>query len=256
MKRFIYLFSLFGICCNNNPGVNGTGPDSISIESKKPSDSVPAIKDSSYTTIQTRSPEGIYQATLPCSDCKGLQHTIAFYKDKTFRLEEEKWGGNNSLTKTTGNWNTTNNIISLYKDQLAIGQYKWKRDTLAYVQNNKEYSLKRLTSASENDVWKNKKKEGIEFFGVGNEPFWNIEIDKKNIAFHLAEWEKPVRFKYSQPLISTDSITYNTSNAAASVQLTIYNMFCSDGMSDFIYNNKVKLVYNGTIYEGCGIYLK
>jgi len=256
MKGSFYLAILLFLSCNNDAGTNNTVSDPVTKGSSQMKDSLPFAQDSN-SQMKIKSPEGIYQTTLPCTDCKGLQHTIAFYKDKTFRLEEEKWGGKNSLSKTTGNWNTTNNVISLYKDQLVIGQYKWKRDTLAYVQNANEYSLHKLTSASENEVWKNKKKEGLEFFGVGNEPFWNIEIDEqKFIAFHLSDWEKAVRFKFSKPLVSADSISYNTSNDAATVQLTIYDQFCSDGMSDFIYSNKVKLVYNGTVYQGCGIFLK
>jgi uncharacterized membrane protein len=32
----------------------------------------------------------------------------------------------------------------------------------------------------------------------------------------------------------------------------IYPRFCSDGMSDFLYTQQVKMVYKGKTYKGCG----
>jgi uncharacterized membrane protein/uncharacterized lipoprotein NlpE involved in copper resistance len=209
------------------------------------------------TQVNSRSPVGFYQVRLPCHDCKSLQHTIAFRPDKTYTLEEEKKGTNDQFSITKGNWTTTNNIVSIYKGELVVGQYKWKANRLVYIQPARDYPLTRLSAARENEVWRNRKNSGIRFFGVGNEPFWNIEIDgNKAISFHAADWSGPIDFKLSRAIIAGDSIVYNTSNDSATLQVIIYNKFCNDGMSDFIYDNKVKVIYNSIIYTGCGLLYK
>jgi uncharacterized membrane protein len=46
---------------------------------------------------------------------------------------------------------------------------------------------------------------------------------------------------------------YNTSNDLSTLRIVIYNEFCNDGMSDNTYNNRVRIIYNGAVYQGCGI---
>jgi uncharacterized membrane protein len=49
---------------------------------------------------------------------------------------------------------------------------------------------------------------------------------------------------------------YNLSNTIDSLKVIIYPSFCSDGMSDNVYENRVRLIYNKTVYEGCGLLYK
>jgi uncharacterized membrane protein len=49
---------------------------------------------------------------------------------------------------------------------------------------------------------------------------------------------------------SADSTVYTADND--SLLVTVYPLFCSDGMSDFLYTQKIKLVYKGQTYTGCG----
>ena len=117
--------------------------------------------------------------------------------------------------------------------------------------------MQKLSSVLENNVWRNKKKEGIEFFGVGNEPFWSVEIDEqKNISFQLADWSKALVFKPAPPATYDDSIVYQLSSDIASIKITILNQFCSDGMSDNMYEYRVHVRYKGETFRGCGVYLK
>ncbi len=208
-------------------------------------------------TNTMRPPEGIYQGVLPCDGCKGIEHTVLFNRDLTFRLQETKLGkkGENPFN-TSGTWKPTEGVLWLYREGVVQARYTWQSDTLVYMdaKTSKRYPLRKLTSALENDVWRAKKEAGIEFFGVGNEPFWNIEIDEqKGLAFHLAEWGAPQQFKPATPQIARDSTVYNTANDSATLRVVIYNTFCSDGMSDFIYSQSVKVLYNGQTYRGCGI---
>lgn len=243
--------------CGNQSAAPTQQEDSAVQDGTLMQDTLPVQNDSSQSFINKPSPNGIYQAMLPCADCKSLLHTIAFYPNNTFRLEEENWGKIPATVKTSGNWTMTGNTISLYKDQLAVSQYRLKNDSIFFKQGSKEYFLNKLAAASENEAWRNKKGEGIEFFGVGNEPFWNIEIDEQDkIAFQLADWGRAIAFPPATPVSAGDSVLYKTSNDSGLLHVIVYNQFCNDGMSDFIYNNKVKVIYKAKEYTGCGMLYK
>jgi uncharacterized membrane protein len=197
------------------------------------------------------------RAYYPVTDCKGIEHTVLFKPDLTYRLQELKLGKKSEKPFTVdGNWKPSEDVIWLYKEGVVQARYTWQTDTLVYMnaQTGKRYPMRKLTSALDNNVWRAKKGAGIEFFGVGNEPFWNIEIDEqKTIAFHLAEWAAPLPFAAVKPVVTADSTVYNTANDSATLRVVIYNTFCSDGMSDNIYSSSIKVLYNGQTYRGCGI---
>lgn len=215
-------------------------------------------KDSLLLATNTiKPPEGIYQGVLPCDGCKGLEQTVYFNPDLTYRLQEVKLGKKGEVPfAVSGTWKPSEGIIWLYKEGVVQARYTWQRDTLVYMdaKTGKRYPMRKLTSAKENDVWHAKGAAGLEFYGVGNEPFWNVEVDEqKSIAFHLAEWSKPQQFKAVAPQATPDSTLYITSNDSVLLRVVIYNTFCSDGMSDFVYAQSVKVLYNGQVYRGCGI---
>ncbi|HVG12569.1 MAG TPA: copper resistance protein NlpE N-terminal domain-containing protein, partial [Flavisolibacter sp.] len=203
----------------------------------------------------TKTPNGIYQAILPCSDCKGIEHTVSFSPDLTYRLEENKIGKKGGLVKTAGNWRANQGKVILYKNDTVMARYTWQGDTLRYLKNEGSvFSLRKVSPAADNPAWQKKGQAGVEFYGVGNEPFWSVEIDEeKTIAFHLAEWSKPLRFPASPPVIFPDSTVYVTTNDSVSLRLVILNEFCSDGMSDYIYTEKIKVLFGGQAYSGCGL---
>lgn len=206
-------------------------------------------------TIKTKSPTGIFSAVLPCNDCKGIEHIVAFYPDGSFKMEEARIEDNEIITKAKGRFKAVNNNILLYKNEALVQQYGWAGDTLILVgAAGKKIGLGKRQSAYENKVWQKRGEEGIEFFGVGNEPFWSIEIDaQKNIVFQLADWKEPMRLQPVAPVVSSDSMVYHLSAGSASMVVTIYDRFCSDGMSDFVYDREVKVVHQDTVYRGCGI---
>jgi len=217
-------------------------------------------EDSVKLTLDNpKPPEGFYQVMLPCTNCKGIEHTVLFNPDLSYRLEERVLGNDQTVNKTAGTWKPVHDDVWLYKDSSVVARYTWHGDTLNYIdlKSGVHIPLRPLQSAMESTAWKSKKAEGIAFFGVGNEPFWNITInEQKSISLNLADWPKPVSFKPAKPIAAADSTVYQTRNDSATLQVVIYNTFCSDGMSDNIYNNKVKVLYNDKVYQGCGVLYK
>lgn len=234
--------------CNNSAGEAETRPDSPRNDGTLIQDTAPVMIDTARPRpVSITEPEGVYQSALS----KGWRHTVAFYPNHTYRLEEEQ---GKDTARSRGTWKPTNGTIYLYRDQLLTGQYRWRNDTLLYISGRSQTPLQKISSAEQNDVWKKKGGQGLEFFGIGTEPFWNIEVDEQRyIDLHLAEWEKPMRFKPSRRITSGDSIVYNTSNDTATLSITIYNRFCSDGMSDYLYPNRVRIIFGNRVFDGCGL---
>ena len=251
----ILLYSCLLVACNND-SLNTT---TVDIDTNF-TDTInyAANEDSLLLVTNTiKPPEGIYQGVLPCDGCKGLEQTVSFNPDLTYRLQEIKLGKKGEAPFTVaGTWKPSEGIIWLYKEGVVQARYTWQGDTLVYMdaKTGKRHPMRKLTSAKDNDVWHAKGAAGLEFYGVGNEPFWNVEVDEqKSIRFHLAEWAAPQQFKAVAPQVMGDSTLYVTKNDSVLLRVIIYNTFCSDGMSDFVYAQSVKVLYNGQTYRGCGI---
>jgi uncharacterized membrane protein len=260
MKYFFFLSFILILACNNNTPSKQLKIDSVVInpplkKTVSPDTIVEENTITQKTIIKAKEPNGIYETKLPCKDCKGIRHIIKFAPNHTFQLQEETFEADKKMLGIKGTWKVTDSIIWLYKDQIAVARYKWNKDRLMYmdVKDNKSYALQKMKSAWNNKVWRDKSKKGIAFLGIGNEPFWSVEISKQDsIRFHLAEWSQPISFA-SVAVINMDSITYKASTDSLNINISIYPRFCNDGMSDYVYDHEIKLKYNDHLYQGCGL---
>jgi len=206
-----------------------------------------------------RNPSGIYQTVLPYLDSVKIEQTVKFYDNNTYQLQEKFLPEKDSVVITTGTWTPSNGFIWLYNDQVVRGRYKWKGNTLQYFDppNKKSYSMNKLNDVLDNNVWKNKKAEGVILFGIGNEPFWSVEFNNKDtISFLLSDWTGPVKMKLTRTTNASDTTIYLAQNDSAQLKLMVLPYFCSDGMSDNVYQNKVQVQYNHKTYNGCGVVYK
>ena len=222
------------------------------------------VKDSVLnSTIADSLPSGAYQGIFPCKDCDGIQQTILFNIDKTFREEQMIWSKNDNPRISEGTWQRKNGKIELTQNNKQVIDLIKKRDTLfavnidgVVVNNSSKYILTKRSLADNNPVWNRKRLEGVDFEGTGNEPSWNLEIDyEKSILFKLADWKKPVIAGIGKPLINKDSTIYKLKSDTTNWSITILPQFCNDGMSDYLYQYKVNVKYNGILYKGCGVML-
>lgn len=201
-----------------------------------------------------KKPNGIYRVLIPMKN--KVEQTIAFNPDLTYQLQERYPDQKDSILITNGTWMPSDGYIWLYKDQVVRGRYKWSGDTLQYFSPvlKKNFSMSTLPDARQNVAWRNKGKLGTLVYGAGNEPFWNIELTgKDSISFQLSEWNAPLKLKVNSSFQTVDSTCYSAQNDSAQVRLVIYPYFCSDGMSDFTWRNRIKVQYNQHTYNGCGI---
>lgn len=256
----LFLLFLLSACASNpNETTVTKKTDTVSTMaatmeiSSTDSDNSFAKESESTPVVQvTKKPSGVYRFLLPYEKGKNLLHIVAFYSN-TYRLQEEYPGKRDSVVITRGTWAPSQGFIWLYKDQVLRGRYAWKGDTLQYFspQLKQRFSLQKLQPVEMNKAWQDKKSEGSVLYAVGNEPFWSIELTKADsLVLNMPDWNEPLQFPLSAIEVSKDSTVYTS--ATDSVKIIVYPYFCTDGMSDFLYSQKVKLVYHGQIYKGCG----
>lgn len=263
MKFAFYCLFIAGIFYSCDGG--STKQETVFVtDTTRVQDTVIFLKDSTMaTTFADSLPSGAYQGMFPCKGCEGIQQTIVFNDDKSYKQEQLVWG-KDALPKTSeGTWQKKDGKIELSQNNKTAIVLMKKKDTLfgvningVWVNDSSKYILTKRKLAANNSVWNKKRSQGIDFTGLGNEPFWTLEIDdEKFILFNLAGWKKPVIVPIEKPVINKDSTLYNLKTDTTKWTITIFPQFCSDGMSDYLYQYKVYINYKGTLYKGCGIML-
>jgi uncharacterized membrane protein len=229
-------------------------------------DTLTIVKDSiinakAFDTI----PLGFYQGMLPCKTCEGLQRTVLFTNDGRYKMEELSWGKGTVSKRTEGTWEKEKGKFVLYLNDKMVSQYRFVKDSLINIENNgaripdslsRQYALFKKNIAPENPAWNKKRSEGIDIVGGGSDPFWNVEIDnEKLILFKLAAADKPIIVPIEKPLITKDSTVYSIlTEAGNTLKISIASKFCSDGVSDHLYEYKMTVWYKGQMYKGCAVY--
>jgi uncharacterized membrane protein len=208
---------------------------------------------------------GTYSGYVPCPDCPGIETYLQLKPDKSYRLEETFSGKTGEVTVTEGNWGLEKGKVELYKGDVINVSFLPEPDKLIQLDPSgnrisgnlgDKYVLFKQEIAH-NTEWEKEKKSGIDFIGLGNEPFWSLEIDREGkVSFNTPEMKTPVTFPYQPPTNKTNTTTdYKLESNGDKLDITILHQFCSDGMSEFLYNYRVKLKFKGKGYSGCGVML-
>lgn len=94
-----------------------------------------------------------------------------------------------------------------------------------------------------------------DFWCIGTEPFWNIQISKIEnlIDFYDPMEQKKYHFEYSDPKNEKNSIVYTAKNKTDKIQITIKAEACSDGMSERNYQHAAEINLNENTFKGCAI---
>jgi uncharacterized membrane protein len=277
MKQFLsitILLSLLSACNSDSSRLTGqqtpASQDSAAAtqnDKKDPADStIGEPKDSIQFT--EKEVYGLYDAMLPCKDCKGHRMMVLF-SPRGYHIEENYIDKDLEPLVDEGQWTLTNNRIHLRSTIPGGGagrNFLVAKGGLVFLDalgkpmpggDMDKYRLKKKVIGADNKAWMEKKKKGIDFICVGNEPFWALDLDKgSRITFLLAETNVPVDFPYVAPVNEGGTLKYNTEAGANRLELLIVPTFCGDGMSDTWYEYEVKLKYNDVLYKGCGVALR
>jgi uncharacterized membrane protein/uncharacterized lipoprotein NlpE involved in copper resistance len=257
----LFMIVIWGCNTNTSSDASATVKDTVGMVP----DSV-AVLDTSIKFDADTALLGFYQGLLPCKDCEGIRQTLLLKDSGRFKMEEFTLGRSTFPKKLEGRWSRAGDSLRLTANQKLLVTYYIKKDTLKMGYRDgapivdsiaKSYWIVRQPNAAKNTGWQQKANSGIDFYAIGTEPFWGLEIDKeKSISFKPADLPKPLVFPIEAPQVTKDSTYYRVDSGASRLEVTVINEFCSDGMSDNWYEYRVHVRYKGETFKGCGVDLK
>ena len=84
---------------------------------------------------------------------------------------------------------------------------------------------------------------------VGNEPGWMLTIGESQLSYIGDYGEVRITQPKPAPTIGIAGETYRTTRLTVNI---VHGGKCSDGMSDYVYADKVQVTADGKRVEGCG----
>jgi uncharacterized lipoprotein NlpE involved in copper resistance len=81
---------------------------------------------------------GVYEGTLPCADCEGIETTIILNQDKSFTITEEYLKEPNLVIESKGNfgWDKAGQVITLEAEDDLKRSYKVVENALLLLDSN------------------------------------------------------------------------------------------------------------------------
>jgi uncharacterized membrane protein len=260
MKFSFGLIVLVVIACNDPSSVPVPPPGATSSI-----DTTPSIQqtDVDNQDLPTSFVPGYYTGTIPCTNCRDITRRMLFLADHSYHMQDVFNGKEAAPLESDGRWQTSNDQLQLLVNNTVTKRFSVTNKGLSELSLTgtpaalyPDSYLVRKTIGADNIAWMEKKAAGIDFFALGNEPFWLMEMDKdKQISFLLVDNNVPVVFPYAAPVQQDAQTVYNVQKDSATMQVIITPQFCVDGMSDNWYEYKVEAKYNGIMYTGCGVKL-
>jgi len=230
-------------------------------------------KDSTSVVTETKSVDsvalkmaGTYSGYIPCADCAGIMTYLILNPDMSYRLEETYAGKNDTAFRTSGSWKREKNKVVLDDKGSVKASYQSETDKLIQLDiegnritgnlGDKYVLVKSAAAMSNNAAWNEKKAAGVDFIGLGNEPFWSVEFDKGNsVSFNTPDRKTPLKLPWADPITTNGISEYHIQTESHKMDVSIFPQLCSDGMSDNLYEFKVVLKLNNKKYQGCGVML-
>ena len=98
------------------------------------------------------------------------------------------------------------------------------------------------------------KLRGADYWAVGNEPAWMLELFADSIRFVTAYGTELYRFATPSPDVDRENrqAVYRARSEGHDLTVTISYGPCSDSMSGESFEGTVELLFDGTALRGCG----
>jgi len=236
---------------------------------KKSTNKVTKIKSDAFSET--------YSGIIPCADCAGIEYTIDFNEDFSYKSQSVYQGKSNELFESSGNYRIQNGVIQLINEDEGIKYFKKRGNHLLILDRNQKEVTGKLSDAyvlkpvakqpetAEGNIHKLKLKrasEGVDFFAIGNEPFWTLNLDFDD-KFHfeaLAAISLTTPPIAAQSMLNTEKANYSITTESGALEIEIRKENCQDGMSGQLFDYAVSVSVNDgtnpdfTNYSGCGTY--
>ncbi|HRJ85161.1 MAG TPA: META domain-containing protein [Ignavibacteria bacterium] len=216
---------------------------------------------------------GTWQAKLPCADCEYIDYRLVLNADNTYNDQMVYHDKDVMPFMTEGKWTYSDDIVTLNESTGKTQRLRHSNGSLTLldasgnnVTNGTLTKLTReVTEVPVNDRWAAKRDKGIDFIGMGNEPFWNIDlnIEEKTITYSRLGEEGSVIFTDITEAIVMDApiVTYHGNTAKHEITIEITKEECTDNMSGEVFPYKVTVKIRAgksnkvDTLKGCGKYL-
>ena len=250
-------------------------------------ETVTDLKDITYLT------NGVWIGFLPCEECEGIDYTINFKNDYTFKQKFVYKGTDEEFVVDEGIWSfVSDSVIELEssdygkmflvsgKKLIMLNEYEERFEPALedkYTLRKDPSTVKEIKEVGEvKDVqpvkevvetnsssYQDKFLNGVDFIAIGSDPDWTLDIDfEKTMSFATMD-----DIKISTPAVEgikaqdSDVTLYRTKTESGELVVTVIKEECEDNMSGekFTYRVRVEAKNsadkNYKTFEGCGKYL-
>lgn len=227
---------------------------------------------------------GVYSGNIPCGNCPDIQYRLSLFRDGSYE-ESVRYPATSSTPVTTGGTYsiTGNSILTLHGRSYSMGVFRIMPAALQMLDANghdipasqpERYLLNKLSRDTQftqvepekiitAPLKRKKYHQGINFYAIGNEPSWSLDIAKgKSIVFKALDGTE-LQSPYTESVKAMDANVkmYQVQTESGNLRIQIIQQSCHDPMSgeEFGYqvSMDVKLNNEDEIrhYEGCGNYV-
>jgi heat shock protein HslJ/uncharacterized membrane protein len=250
-------------------------------------ETLPDTKEISFLT------NGVWIGLLPCEDCEGIDYTINFKDDYTFKQIFVYKGKDEEFITDEGVWSfVSDSVIELEsydygklflvsgKKLIMLNEYEERFESSIedkYTLHKDPSTVKDIKEVGEiKDVqpvkevvktnsssYQEKFLNGVDFIAIGSEPNWTLELDlEKSMNFATMD-----DIKINTPAVEgikaqdADVTLYRAKTESGELVITVIREDCQDNMSGERFTYKVRVeAKNSTdknykTFEGCGKYL-
>lgn len=217
---------------------------------------------------------GIWSGKIPCADCESISYRLNLKNDLTYRDRMVYNGTTAEPVSSDGTWQLSGDIIKLTSSSGAVQSFRLETNKLVMldaegiaVPNSALTKLTRNSGEQERpaDRWQKRRLKGVDFMAIGNEPFWNVDIniDAKTISFGRLSENGTIEFTdmNENKIMDAAGTSFTAMTPKAEIKVEIIKNECTDNMSGeiFPYTVKVSLRMGKSNkwdeYSGCGQYL-
>lgn len=236
---FIAIIALFTACDNSNNNFSST---------------VESLVGSTYSSI------------VPCADCEGIAYQLTLRENHKYESSSVYIGESSRPFIEKGAWSVKEDTLLVLEEETGTSKEFAIDDSVLVMLDQQEkqingsfpdrYVLDKqpLKTAERHSQWTELQKEGVDFRGAGNEPFWRLKIDfDEDIRFEVLDGDSVV---ISTPEIERDS-TSNTRLIKSETESGPFTasfspIGCTDSMSGILFTHRVIVETRGEVYRGCG----
>jgi|WetSurMetagenome_2_1015567.scaffolds.fasta_scaffold44139_2 heat shock protein HslJ/uncharacterized membrane protein len=250
-------------------------------------ETLPDTKQISFLT------NGIWIGFLPCEECEGIDYTVNFKDDFTFKQKFVYKGTDEEFIIDEGLWSfISDSVIELEssdygklflvsgKKLIMLNEYEERFESSIedkYTLHKDASTVKDIEDVGDvkdvkpdKDVvemnsssYQDKFLNGVDFIAIGSEPNWTLELDlEKSMSFAAMD-----DIKISTPAVEgikaqdADVTLYRTKTESGELVITVIREDCEESISGEKFTYKVRVEAkkssdkNYKTFEGCGKYL-